>query len=176
LSWQPVTVTRGSVDGYKVRAVSFLLPFFSLYLEWDKNGKIPLERDLVNSRSNYCEQILRGCYSNFLTLSLPECLIEFCRVTLTFESVDEILWCDRSNESSLPVLSHDTIYFSKFYRMKFGHLVEICLWPRLAVKGLICLAYTCSEVGLDEVSCSCSLGKQPTFLETPPVVSPQNDV
>ena len=33
LSWQPVTVTRGSVDGYKVRAVSFLLPFFSLSLE-----------------------------------------------------------------------------------------------------------------------------------------------
>ena len=33
LSWQPVTVTRGSVDGYKVRAVSFLLPFFFLYLE-----------------------------------------------------------------------------------------------------------------------------------------------
>ena len=33
-----------------------------------------------------------------LTLSLPECLIEFCEVTLTFESVDEILWCDHSNE------------------------------------------------------------------------------
>ena len=34
LSWQPVTVTRGSVDGYKVKAVSFLLPFFFfLYLE-----------------------------------------------------------------------------------------------------------------------------------------------
>ena len=26
-----------------------------------------------------------------LTLSLPECLIEFCEVTLTFEYVDEIL-------------------------------------------------------------------------------------
>ena len=26
-----------------------------------------------------------------LTLSLPECLMEFCKVTLTFESVDEIL-------------------------------------------------------------------------------------
>ena len=31
LSWQPVTVTRGSVDGYKVRAASFPFPlFFSL--------------------------------------------------------------------------------------------------------------------------------------------------
>ena len=26
-----------------------------------------------------------------LTLSLPECLMEFCKVALTFESVDEIL-------------------------------------------------------------------------------------
>ena len=31
LSWQPVTVTQGSVDGYKVRAASFPFPlFFSL--------------------------------------------------------------------------------------------------------------------------------------------------
>ena len=28
LSWQPVTVTRGSVDGYKVRAASFPFPLF----------------------------------------------------------------------------------------------------------------------------------------------------
>ena len=26
-----------------------------------------------------------------LTLSLPECLMEFCKLTLTFESADEIL-------------------------------------------------------------------------------------
>ena len=45
-----------------------------------------------------------------LTLSLPEYLMEFCKVTLTFESVDKILWCDHSNESSLPVLSYGTIY------------------------------------------------------------------
>ena len=41
-----------------------------------------------------------------LTLSLPECLMEFCDVTLTFESVYENLLCDHSNESSQPVLSH----------------------------------------------------------------------
>ena len=34
---------------------------------------------------------LFGCTYTELTLSLPECLIEFCRVILTFESVDEIL-------------------------------------------------------------------------------------
>ena len=61
---------------------------------------------------------------------------EFCNMTLTFESVDEILWCDHSNEISLPVLSHSAICFSKFYRMKFANLVEICLWLHLAVKGL----------------------------------------
>ena len=32
-------------------------------------------------------------------------------VVLTFESVDEILWCDHSNETSSSVLSHDAIYF-----------------------------------------------------------------
>ena len=32
------------------------------------------------------------------------------KVVLTFESVDEILWCYHSNETSLAVLSHGTIY------------------------------------------------------------------
>ena len=57
-------------------------------------------------------------------------------MTLTFESVDEILRCDHSNESSLHVLSHSSICFSKFYKMKFATLVEICLWLHLAVKWL----------------------------------------
>ena len=43
-----------------------------------------------------------------LTLSLPEC--------------NEILWCGHSNESSLPVLSHSAICFSKCYKMKFCKL------------------------------------------------------
>ena len=51
-------------------------------------------------------------FRNFslLTRSLPECLMEFCKVNLTYESVDEILWCDDSNETSSAVLSHGTIY------------------------------------------------------------------
>ena len=80
-----------------------------------------------------------------LTLSLPECLMKLCKVTLTFESVDKILCCYHSNESSLPVLTHGAVCFSKFYKMKFGNLVEICLWLHLAVKGLkllsICLLW-----------------------------------
>ena len=31
-------------------------------------------------------------------------------MVLTFESVDEILWCDYSNETSSAILSHGTIY------------------------------------------------------------------
>ena len=66
-----------------------------------------------------------------LTLSLPECLREFCKVTLTFESVDEILcmMCP-FNESSLPVLTHGAIC----HKMKLGNLVQTCFWLNLAVK------------------------------------------
>ena len=32
-------------------------------------------------------------------------------VVLTFDSVDEILWCDHSNETSSAVLSHGTVCF-----------------------------------------------------------------
>ena len=32
------------------------------------------------------------------------------KVVLTFESVDEILWCYHSNETSSAILSHGTIY------------------------------------------------------------------
>ena len=32
------------------------------------------------------------------------------KVVLTFESVDEILWCDHSNETSSADLSHGSIY------------------------------------------------------------------
>ena len=45
---------------------------------------------------------------------------EFCEVTLTFESVDETLWSDHSNETSLPVLTHGATCFSRFHNMKFG--------------------------------------------------------
>ena len=47
--------------------------------------------------------------------------MEFCEVTLTFvfKSTDAIVRCDHSNESSLPVVTHGAIYFSKFHKMKF---------------------------------------------------------
>ena len=51
--------------------------------------------------------------------------MEFCEVALTFESVDEILWCDHSNETSQSVLSHGATCFSKFYKTKFGIVYRI---------------------------------------------------
>ena len=54
------------------------------------------------------------------TFSVPESIMKTCSVVLTFESVDEILWCDHSNETSLVVLLHGTILFANFYKMKFG--------------------------------------------------------
>ena len=42
-------------------------------------------------------------------------------VVLTFESVDEILWCDHSNETSSAVLLHETISFPIFYKIKIWY-------------------------------------------------------
>ena len=40
--------------------------------------------------------------------------METFKVVLTFDSVDEILWCDHSNETSSAVLSHGTFCFVGF--------------------------------------------------------------
>ena len=40
--------------------------------------------------------------------------METCSAVLTFESVDKMLWCDHSNETSVPVLLHGTTCFSTF--------------------------------------------------------------
>ena len=45
------------------------------------------------------------------------------QVVLTFESVDEILWCDHSNESYWAVLSRSTVY----YAVRGGSNFWICL-------------------------------------------------
>ena len=85
----------------------------------------------------------------YLTLSLPECLMEFWNVTLTFEYVDKILWCDHSNENSLPVLSHDAICFSKFHKIKFGNLAEVCFWLNLVyILGLLYYVRANNDEGL----------------------------
>ena len=57
-----------------------------------------------------------GCCSH-LALPRPtshlndaELMIASCKLGLTFNSVNETVWCDHSNESSSGVLSHGTIY------------------------------------------------------------------
>ena len=50
--------------------------------------------------------------------------METCNVVLTFESVDEILWCDHSNETSSAVLLHGTVCFSISYKIEFGSFLE----------------------------------------------------
>ena len=50
--------------------------------------------------------------------------METCSVVLTFKSVNEILWCDHSNETSSAVLLHGIICFLIFYIMKFGFFLE----------------------------------------------------
>ena len=57
-----------------------------------------------------------------LTLSHPESIMETCYVVLTFESVDEIQWCDHSNETSSAVLLNGSNCFTASYKMKFGML------------------------------------------------------
>ena len=50
------------------------------------------------------------------------------KVVLTFESVEEILWCDHSNETSSAVLLHGTICFSIFCKTKFGIFLNFDIW------------------------------------------------
>ena len=113
-------------------ALGMKLQFFHDFIVSQKRLKYKENQTIYRNMTRKPQSHVR-----FLTLSLPECLMEFCNVTLTFESADEILWCDHSNESSLPVLSHGAVCFSKFHKIKFGDLVKICFWLNLAVKGLI---------------------------------------
>ena len=48
-------------------------------------------------------------------------------MVLTFESVEENLWCDHSNETFLPVLLHGTICFLKFQNEIWKFLLNFAL-------------------------------------------------
>ena len=59
---------------------------------------------------------------------------------LTFEYADKILRCDHSNESSLSVLSHDAICFSKILEneiWKFGRNLPWATFGSERVKSLL---------------------------------------
>ena len=48
-------------------------------------------------------------------LSHSQRVIETCNVVLTFESGDEILWCDHSNETSFAVHLHGTRFVFQYF-------------------------------------------------------------
>ena len=62
--------------------------------------------------------------------------MDFCKVTVIFDSVDEHLCCDHSNESSLPVLTHGAIAFSKFHKMKFGRNLLLAKFGSERIKSI----------------------------------------
>ena len=70
-----------------------------------------------------------------LTISLPESIMKRCSVVLTFESVDKILWCDHSNETSSAVLLHGTICFLIFCKMNFEIFLYFDVWHSWEIKG-----------------------------------------
>ena len=66
---------------------------------------------------------LHSGFSFVLTLSLVKHGDMLCAyMVLIFESVDEILWCDHSNETSSAELLHCTIRFSI---LKFGSFLDV---------------------------------------------------
>ena len=65
----------------------------------------------------------------------PESITETCNVVLTFETQDEILGCDHSNEKSLVVLVHGTICFPVFKKMKnYDFSMNFDLWHSWELK------------------------------------------
>ena len=104
----------------------------------------------------------------YLTLSLPECLMEFCKVT--FEYADEILWCDHSNESSLPVLTHDAICSSKFHEVKFGNLLSVKFGSERANREKKSRGITITIIVIT-VTTSLSLSQPWSFFSSPSLKS-----
>ena len=58
--------------------------------------------------------------------------MEASRVSFTFEAVNEILWCDHSNETSA-VLSLGAICFPISCKMKFGIFLDFGFYTLLGV-------------------------------------------
>ena len=51
--------------------------------------------------------------------------MDTCSVVLTFEFIDETLWCKHLNETSLSVLLYATLCFLIFSKLKFGFFLEV---------------------------------------------------
>ena len=47
------------------------------------------------------------------------------------------MWCDHSNETSMPVLPNGAICFQNMTKQNLENFLEFCPWSHLALKGLI---------------------------------------
>ena len=84
--------------------------------------------------------------------------ITLYKVVLTFESVDEILWCDHSNESywmSFPVVLFIMLYKVALTLFKGRLLSRTILWCRSRAWPFACLAF-CSTDYRKKRDCSWS--------------------
>ena len=70
-------------------------------------------------------------------MELDSTSTQLSRGVLTFDSVDEILWCYHSNETSSAVLWRGTICFSSFHKMKSGILSNLAILGSEKVKKLL---------------------------------------
>ena len=59
-----------------------------------------------------------------------------CNAVLTFESVDEILWCRHSNETSLAVLCMAPFVSQDFRKRNLGFFFNFDLWHSSEFKRL----------------------------------------
>ena len=50
--------------------------------------------------------------------------------------MDEIVWCDHSNEISLAVVLQGSVCFGGLKKNEIWHFLEFLFWPLLGVKGL----------------------------------------
>ena len=67
----------------------------------------------------------KGCCVTIATVKCSELFhSQSQQFSSNFESLDGIQWCRHSNETSLAVHLHGTIYFSIFYKIKFDIFLE----------------------------------------------------
>ena len=78
--------------------------------------------------------------------------------------------CDHSNESSLPVLTHDAICSSKFHKVKFGDLLSVKFGSEKVNKENKIRGITIIIIVIT-VTTSLSLSQPWSFFSSPPLKS-----